>query len=53
MVETVQGDLELAVRTVQERKAGLESGGLESGGGGPGEGAGPEIDHHEQLGLFG
>lgn len=53
MVETVQSDLELAVRTVQERKAGLESGGLESGGAGPGEGAGPEIEHHEQLGLFG
>ena len=48
MVETVQADLELAVRTVQERKADPES-----GGGGPEGGAAPGIAPQEQLGLFG
>lgn len=47
MVETVRGDLELAVRTAQERKAGPES-----GGGGPEDGAEPDIAPQEQLGLF-
>lgn len=49
MVETVRGDLELAVRTAQERKAA----GPESGGGGPEGGAEPDIAPQEQLGLFG
>ena len=47
MVETCQKDLELAARTAQERKAGLES------GGGPEGGEAPDIAPQEQLGLFG
>ncbi len=49
MVETVKEDLELAVRTVRDRRAGREPGG---------DGPAPEQheqapEQHEQLGLFG
>lgn len=48
MVETVRGDLELAVRTAQERKAGPAPGGA-----GPEDDAELDIAPQEQLGLFG
>ena len=48
MVETIRGDLELAVRTVRKRLTGSAPGGEETGGADA-----PEAEQHEQLGLFG